>query len=365
MRGSGQIAELCGDRRARGRRDHQRRPGPRRAARLARGDRRGQGRDPRGACRRTAGRCVPADAEALRAAPRATRSRLLTLRPGRRRLRHRAIGRRGRDEALIATPAGEADFHFPFAEAHNLTNALAPIAVGVALGPRPRGDGRRALRDSLLAPARRAPRAPRAGSSSSTTATTPTRSRCARRSTTSRRRLPASTRGRRPRRRGARRDGRARPRRPRLPPRGRRACRERGDRPLIGVGEPARDYEPDELGRRRRRGGRRRRRAAAARATRSWSRARARSGWSGDRRPARPLRRGWRSDRARADERPEHGLRRSGDDPDRRDGGDADHHLPRPEVHRVPARARVRPAHPRGRARRSTTPRPARRRWAG
>ena len=26
---------------------------------------------------------------------------------------------------------------------------------------------------------------------------------------------------------------------------------------------------------------------------------------------------------------------------------------------------RVRPAHPRGRARRSTTPRPARRRWAG
>jgi UDP-N-acetylmuramoyl-tripeptide--D-alanyl-D-alanine ligase len=37
-------------------------------------------------------------------------------------------------EALIATPAGEASFTFPFAEAHNLTNALAAVAIGVALG---------------------------------------------------------------------------------------------------------------------------------------------------------------------------------------------------------------------------------------
>ena len=37
-------------------------------------------------------------------------------------------------EALIATPAGQARFHFPFAERHNLTNALAAIAAGVALG---------------------------------------------------------------------------------------------------------------------------------------------------------------------------------------------------------------------------------------
>ena len=36
-----------------------------------------------------------------------------------------------------------------------------------------------------------------------------------------------------------------------------------------------------------------------------------------------------------------------------------------PEVHRVPARPRVRPAHPRGGARRATTRRRARRRWAG
>jgi UDP-N-acetylmuramoyl-tripeptide--D-alanyl-D-alanine ligase len=40
----------------------------------------------------------------------------------------------GVTEALIATPAGRARFHFPFAERHNLTNALAAIAAGVALG---------------------------------------------------------------------------------------------------------------------------------------------------------------------------------------------------------------------------------------
>jgi UDP-N-acetylmuramoyl-tripeptide--D-alanyl-D-alanine ligase len=48
-----------------------------------------------------------------------------------------AIQRRVEDgvtEALIATPAGQARFHFPFAEGHNLTNALAAIGVGVALG---------------------------------------------------------------------------------------------------------------------------------------------------------------------------------------------------------------------------------------
>ena len=40
----------------------------------------------------------------------------------------------GVTEALIRTPAGEQSFHFPFAEAHNLTNALAAVAAGVALG---------------------------------------------------------------------------------------------------------------------------------------------------------------------------------------------------------------------------------------
>jgi UDP-N-acetylmuramoyl-tripeptide--D-alanyl-D-alanine ligase len=40
----------------------------------------------------------------------------------------------GVTEALVATPLGEQRFHFPFTEAHNLTNALAAIAAGVALG---------------------------------------------------------------------------------------------------------------------------------------------------------------------------------------------------------------------------------------
>jgi UDP-N-acetylmuramoyl-tripeptide--D-alanyl-D-alanine ligase len=40
----------------------------------------------------------------------------------------------GVTEALVLTPLGSQRFHFPFAEAHNLTNALAAIAAGVALG---------------------------------------------------------------------------------------------------------------------------------------------------------------------------------------------------------------------------------------
>ncbi len=40
----------------------------------------------------------------------------------------------GVTEALISTPRGAQRFHFPFTEAHNLTNALAAIAAGVALG---------------------------------------------------------------------------------------------------------------------------------------------------------------------------------------------------------------------------------------
>jgi UDP-N-acetylmuramoyl-tripeptide--D-alanyl-D-alanine ligase len=39
----------------------------------------------------------------------------------------------GVTEALVATPVGRQRFHLPFAERHNLTNALAAIAVGVAL----------------------------------------------------------------------------------------------------------------------------------------------------------------------------------------------------------------------------------------
>jgi UDP-N-acetylmuramoyl-tripeptide--D-alanyl-D-alanine ligase len=43
----------------------------------------------------------------------------------------------GVTEALVSTPTGSQLFHFPFTEAHNLTNALAAIAAGVALGAEP------------------------------------------------------------------------------------------------------------------------------------------------------------------------------------------------------------------------------------
>lgn len=43
----------------------------------------------------------------------------------------------GATAALIATPLGEQRFRFPFAEAHNLVNALAAIGAGVALGVAP------------------------------------------------------------------------------------------------------------------------------------------------------------------------------------------------------------------------------------
>jgi UDP-N-acetylmuramoyl-tripeptide--D-alanyl-D-alanine ligase len=50
----------------------------------------------------------------------------------------------GVTEALVSTPLGSQRFHFPFTEAHNLTNALAAIAVGVALGAEPAGMADRA-----------------------------------------------------------------------------------------------------------------------------------------------------------------------------------------------------------------------------
>jgi UDP-N-acetylmuramoyl-tripeptide--D-alanyl-D-alanine ligase len=50
----------------------------------------------------------------------------------------------GVTEALVSTPLGTQRFHFPFAEAHNLTNALAAIAAGVALGADPAGMADRA-----------------------------------------------------------------------------------------------------------------------------------------------------------------------------------------------------------------------------
>jgi UDP-N-acetylmuramoyl-tripeptide--D-alanyl-D-alanine ligase len=45
---------------------------------------------------------------------------------------HRVV--EGVTEALVSAPGGRREFHFPFAEAHNLGNALAAVAAGVALG---------------------------------------------------------------------------------------------------------------------------------------------------------------------------------------------------------------------------------------
>jgi UDP-N-acetylmuramoyl-tripeptide--D-alanyl-D-alanine ligase len=50
----------------------------------------------------------------------------------------------GVTEATIVTPSGRARFHFPFAERHNLINALAAIAAGEALGASPEGMADRA-----------------------------------------------------------------------------------------------------------------------------------------------------------------------------------------------------------------------------
>jgi UDP-N-acetylmuramoyl-tripeptide--D-alanyl-D-alanine ligase len=79
---------------------------------------------------------VPAEAgeleEHLGAAPR-----LLRFGPGGDVAAAEANVSEGVTEALIVTPAGGERFHFPFTEAHNLTNALAAIAAGVALGASP------------------------------------------------------------------------------------------------------------------------------------------------------------------------------------------------------------------------------------
>ena len=57
-------------------------------------------------------------------------------------VRTASVTRRGEStEALVVTPAGEHLFAFPFAEQHNVTNALAAIGAGVALGFEPGGTG--------------------------------------------------------------------------------------------------------------------------------------------------------------------------------------------------------------------------------
>lgn len=86
---------------------------------------------------------VPADAEAL--APHlADDLPTITFGPGGdvHALSSRVAGRT--TEAEVATPAGTARFEFPFWEHHNLTNALAAIAIGLALDATPEQMARRA-----------------------------------------------------------------------------------------------------------------------------------------------------------------------------------------------------------------------------
>ena len=86
---------------------------------------------------------VPADAEALE--PHLSDSLVtITFGPGGDvfALESRVAG--STTEALIGTPDGEQHFAFPFTEAYNLTNALAAVAIGIALEAEPRAMAARA-----------------------------------------------------------------------------------------------------------------------------------------------------------------------------------------------------------------------------
>ena len=160
----------------------------------------------------------------------------------------------GRIDAGIGRHAATAssDFRFPFTEAHNLTNALAAIAIGVALDAPLPEMARTGAGDSLLAPARRAARV--------------ARRRVDRERLLQRQPDLDASRARPPRvaRRAGRRIavlGDMAELGPEWPAYHREVgahARDLGIGPLLGVGELARDYAPDELGARRPRRGRRR-----------------------------------------------------------------------------------------------------------
>jgi UDP-N-acetylmuramoyl-tripeptide--D-alanyl-D-alanine ligase len=77
---------------------------------------------------------IPADPGPLAPFLEGLSQRKITFGPrGDVRLREAGV-QDGRVEALVASPDGEQSFSFPFTESHNVTNALAAIAVGVALG---------------------------------------------------------------------------------------------------------------------------------------------------------------------------------------------------------------------------------------
>ena len=142
------------DRRARRRRDHERRPGPPRAARDDRGDRGGQGGDPRRASAPTGGRsCRPTPRRSSRTC--ATSLETITFGPGGDVFALDARSATGRDRRRgSARPPARPTSTFPFEEAHNLTNALCAVAIGVALGATPAEMARSDPADRVLPPAR-------------------------------------------------------------------------------------------------------------------------------------------------------------------------------------------------------------------
>ena len=88
---------------------------------------------------------VPVDAEAL--APHLDDTLdALTFGPGGDVMALAAERTDGGMRARIGTPAGEAELHLPFTEAHNLQNALCAVAIGVAVGAEPAGMAERAPR---------------------------------------------------------------------------------------------------------------------------------------------------------------------------------------------------------------------------
>jgi UDP-N-acetylmuramoyl-tripeptide--D-alanyl-D-alanine ligase len=75
---------------------------------------------------------VPEDAEALEPHVHDL-LRTISFGPGGDVFAHRASVEGGWTEAAIGTPHGDQVFRFPFAEAHNLANALAAVAIGIGL----------------------------------------------------------------------------------------------------------------------------------------------------------------------------------------------------------------------------------------
>jgi UDP-N-acetylmuramoyl-tripeptide--D-alanyl-D-alanine ligase len=75
---------------------------------------------------------IPEDAEALEPHVHDL-LRTISFGPGGDVFAHRSSVSDGSTAAYVGTPHGDQEFRFPFDEAHNLANALAAIAIGVAL----------------------------------------------------------------------------------------------------------------------------------------------------------------------------------------------------------------------------------------